>query len=230
MKKIGRNELCPCGSGKKYKHCHIGREDELVLDDTNEISYEMSSRITSLSLVEYGRSQEMIDALDIEELTGISAGIRFIDQKEYNDLNISGHHLTRSGKEGTGGVLVNVLKTRKSDPDNIYVAISSGIGDSILVHQLAHVFDYLGGSRLIPGMARPLSLDLMIPVEHLEHPLEFGYWLEYLRKKFNVQLDADDTIIAYLYDNEMLIKGGGNRKTGPFHIEIKSRSNFEIHK
>lgn len=21
-KKIGRNELCPCGSGKKYKHCH----------------------------------------------------------------------------------------------------------------------------------------------------------------------------------------------------------------
>jgi hypothetical protein len=21
-KKTGRNELCPCGSGKKYKHCH----------------------------------------------------------------------------------------------------------------------------------------------------------------------------------------------------------------
>ena len=21
-KKIGRNELCPCGSGKKYKSCH----------------------------------------------------------------------------------------------------------------------------------------------------------------------------------------------------------------
>ena len=21
-KKIGRNELCPCNSGKKYKHCH----------------------------------------------------------------------------------------------------------------------------------------------------------------------------------------------------------------
>jgi preprotein translocase subunit SecA len=20
--KISRNELCPCGSGKKYKHCH----------------------------------------------------------------------------------------------------------------------------------------------------------------------------------------------------------------
>jgi preprotein translocase subunit SecA len=25
-RKIGRNEPCPCGSGKKYKHCH-GRLD-----------------------------------------------------------------------------------------------------------------------------------------------------------------------------------------------------------
>ncbi|MBT4183263.1 MAG: preprotein translocase subunit SecA, partial [Nitrosomonadales bacterium] len=22
MRKVGRNELCPCGSNKKYKHCH----------------------------------------------------------------------------------------------------------------------------------------------------------------------------------------------------------------
>jgi len=22
MPKVGRNELCPCGSGKKFKHCH----------------------------------------------------------------------------------------------------------------------------------------------------------------------------------------------------------------
>ena len=24
--KPGRNESCPCGSGKKYKHCHLGKE------------------------------------------------------------------------------------------------------------------------------------------------------------------------------------------------------------
>lgn len=23
IKKVGRNEPCPCGSGKKYKHCHV---------------------------------------------------------------------------------------------------------------------------------------------------------------------------------------------------------------
>ncbi len=26
--KIGRNEPCPCGSGKKYKQCHLGKEDD----------------------------------------------------------------------------------------------------------------------------------------------------------------------------------------------------------
>jgi preprotein translocase subunit SecA len=28
--KVGRNDPCPCGSGKKFKHCHEGREAELV--------------------------------------------------------------------------------------------------------------------------------------------------------------------------------------------------------
>jgi len=27
--KIGRNDMCPCGSGKKFKFCHEGRENEL---------------------------------------------------------------------------------------------------------------------------------------------------------------------------------------------------------
>jgi preprotein translocase subunit SecA len=26
MAKVGRNDPCPCGSGKKFKHCH-GRAD-----------------------------------------------------------------------------------------------------------------------------------------------------------------------------------------------------------
>lgn len=30
VRKIGRNELCPCGSGKKFRHCHEGREAELA--------------------------------------------------------------------------------------------------------------------------------------------------------------------------------------------------------
>ena len=29
-KNIGRNTTCPCGSGKKYKKCHLGKQDELM--------------------------------------------------------------------------------------------------------------------------------------------------------------------------------------------------------
>ena len=29
-KNIGRNELCPCGSGKKYKKCHWNTPDEML--------------------------------------------------------------------------------------------------------------------------------------------------------------------------------------------------------
>lgn len=28
--KLGRNDPCPCGSGKKFKNCHMGRENELM--------------------------------------------------------------------------------------------------------------------------------------------------------------------------------------------------------
>lgn len=28
MGKISRNAPCPCGSGKKYKHCHLGTPDD----------------------------------------------------------------------------------------------------------------------------------------------------------------------------------------------------------
>ena len=28
-KKIGRNEPCPCGSGKKYKHCCMQKEQAI---------------------------------------------------------------------------------------------------------------------------------------------------------------------------------------------------------
>jgi len=208
MRKIGRNDPCPCGSGKKFKKCHLGREDELFSDGMAEFSEEQSKRITELPEVDYGRCQEILQALDIKALTGRSEGIRFIDLKTYHGLELFGQSPpSGEGKKGEGGVVVNIYKTSKSDPHNIYIAISSGISDSALIHEVAHVLDYLGGSGLMPGIVKPLSFELGIPVEHLEHPNEYGCWLEYLREKFKIQLDADDTIISYLYQHKMLIPG-----------------------
>ena len=112
MIKIGRNELCPCGSGKKFKKCHMGKEDELVLDGLDDISDEMSARITGLPEINYGRSKEIADALDIKELTGNSIGIKFVDLKRYADLNVFGSPQSKISKEDKGGGLfINVYKT-----------------------------------------------------------------------------------------------------------------------
>jgi hypothetical protein len=222
MGKIGRNDPCPCGSGKKFKKCHLGREDELFSGGESEFSDVMGEKITSLPEVAYGRSKEMLDALDIKNLTGSHFGIRFIDHAAYEALSLGDGRLLDRREGGSGGVMVNIQKTAMSDPDNIYIAITPAIGDSALIHQLAHVFDYLAGSKLMPGLAKPLSFELGIPVEHVEHPHEFGYWLEYLRDQFRVELDADDMIIAYLYDNGLLIKGVDITQQNPPAIKTKS--------
>ena len=222
MKKIGRNEPCPCGSGMKFKQCHLGKEGELASKKMEDFTVEMSRLITELPAVWYGRSREMIDRLDIKTLTGISAGIRFVDLKQYHSLNLSGARSASEEKAGSGGILINVLKTKPSDPDNLYIAVSPDIGDSALVHQLAHILDYLGGSKLAPEIAKPLSFELGLPVEHLEHPHEFGYWLDYLGKLFDVQVDADDAIVTFLFENQMLIKGLDIEKQDQTILKMKS--------
>ena len=222
MTKIGRNDPCPCGSGKKFKRCHMGREVDLVLNGMGDFSDEMSGWITGLPQVSYGRSREMADALDILELTGNSIGIKFVDLKEYTDLNILGSTHPKASKGIEGGIFVNIYKTIKTDPDNIYMAITPDIDESTLVHQSAHVLDYLGGSKLMPGTLDPLSFELGVPVVHLEHTEEFGYWLDYLKKRFDVQLDADDTIIWYLYKRGVLIKGKEVQAKNSFLLRSRS--------
>jgi len=201
----------------------MGREDELALEGMGEVSVEKSAMITALPEVSYGRSREMADALDIEELTGNDTNIRFVDLQTYADLNIFGSSHPKAAKGKPGGVFINLYKTEPTDPHNVYVALSPDIDDSTLIHELAHVLDYLGGSKLMPGALEPLGLELNVPREHLEHPEEYGYWLNHLKQKFDVQLDADDSIILYLYQNGMLIKGSeiqeGNR------LVLRSKSN-----
>jgi len=212
--KFGRNDPCPCGSGKKFKKCHMGKEDELAIDSVGEFTDEMSKKITGLPEVNYGRCREIIDSLDIRELTGNSMGVRLVDIKEYSKLHLFSSSHSKAEEGRGGGVFINVLKTLTTDPDNLYLAISPNIDDSIFIHELAHVLDYLGGSKIMPGAQQPLSMETTIPLEHLDHPEEFGKWLDFLAEKFDVKLDADDTIISYLYKNGKLLKGsvisGGN--------------------
>jgi hypothetical protein len=163
-----------------------------------------------------------MEGLDIKELTGSSVGIKFIDLKTYNELDLLGRRPESRENDTKGGIVVNVLKTLKTDPDHIYIAISPAVTDSVLAHEIAHVLDTLGGAKIMPGIAMPLSFELGLPVEHLEHPYEFGRWLTFLHQKFDIKPDADDAIITYLYENDMLIKGETIAKQDSFILNTKS--------
>jgi hypothetical protein len=206
LPKTGRNDPCPCGSGKKFKKCHMGREGELVLRKKEALDPEAGRKICRLPEVHYGRSREMIEALVQDGILEASLGIKCVDLEAYRNLGVSGQEIPLQGLKGSAGILVNTQKTKENDPAHIYMAITPKIQDSTLIHQIAHVLDYLKGSGTEPGTFRQLSLESGIPADHLDHSQEYGRWLKYLRDRFQVQLDAEDAIVLYLYQNKVLLK------------------------
>ena len=194
-------------------------EKKLIAESLNQISFDKSLMITSLVEVSYGRSKEIRDNLDIKELTGRDMGIRFVDMDAYMRLNIDGG---RRGPNYPDALMINALKTQISDPKNIYIAIKPDVNESSLIHEIAHAMDYLSGSGITPAFAHALALEFFIPLEHLEHTREFGYWFDYLINTFSVVPDAEDTIIYLLYKNNMLIKGEDIKKQNREFLKKKS--------
>jgi hypothetical protein len=226
MKRAGRNDPCPCGSGLKFKKCHWGREDEITPEMNSDLTpEEMGHRITSLPTVDYGHSKEMADALNVNELTGRDVRIKFLDLRVYANLGLLGSGTHEAARGKGGGLFVNPYKTAKADPNHLYVAISPDVDDSTLIHEFAHALAYLKSGKA-PGTLDALGFELDIPVDHLEHTDEFGCWLDYLRKRFGAVLDADDAVILYLYQNGQLIKAAElDEKNGPI-LRAKSERIF----
>jgi SEC-C motif len=206
MIKAGRNEPCPCGSGKKYKKCHLGREGELFLRKNEPLYHEAGKQICALPGVHYGRSKEIIDTLTQEGFLKPSLSIRCIDLEAYRGLGFSGQDIPSETLTDSAGIMVNIHKTEKEDPHHVYLAITPHIQDSTLIHQIAHILDFLSGSKLQPGTFKQMSLETGIPIEHLDHTHDFGYFLDYLKDQFQIELDAEDAIVSYLYQNQLLLK------------------------
>jgi hypothetical protein len=206
MLKAGRNDPCPCGSGKKFKKCHLGREGELFLRKNEALPDEAGKQIVSLPQVHYGRSGEMIEGLTQEGLLNNSLSIKCIDLGAYRDLGFSGQDIPDRTLSDSAGIMINFYKTKEADPHHIYLAITPKIQDSTLIHQIAHVLDYIKSSGEQPGAHNQTSLETGIPVEHLDHTQEFGHWLDFLKDRFQVKLDAEDAIVHYLYLNKILLK------------------------
>ncbi|PIE02003.1 MAG: hypothetical protein CSA81_09085 [Acidobacteria bacterium] len=75
MSKTGRNELCPCGSGKKYKKCCLGKVVSFSFkgDQENVGGVEPSPQGDLVSLPEFKALQSLAESLppgvDLDELT-----------------------------------------------------------------------------------------------------------------------------------------------------------------
>src|SRR4030042_24333 len=204
MIQAGRNSPCPCGSGKKFKKCHLGREGELFLRKNEPLHQEAGEQICRLPEVHYGRSKEIIEAL-IQEgpLDGIHK-VKCIDLEAYRNLGFSGQDIPVLSLAESAGIMVNVHKTKEVDPNHLYLAITPKIQDSTFIHQIAHILDYLKGSKQQPGTYQQMSLETGIPIEHLDHTQEFGHWLDFLKNRFQVKLDAEDAIVSFLYPHQPL--------------------------
>lgn len=63
MKQLGRNDLCWCGSGKKYKYCHLNRERQLP--PTQQEIYEYEKRIFNKRYCLYPEASAMNCSGDI---------------------------------------------------------------------------------------------------------------------------------------------------------------------
>ncbi len=202
---IGRNDPCPCGSGRKFKNCHMGREDEL-LEELGRRRHlgEAAFKITRLPACRNRKALEMVAELEVISPSGKRYELKLVDLEAYLELGV--HGLERI-PEGLEGIFINPAKTMALDPTGLYVAIAPHAHPSSILHELAHALDYARGSRLPAGYGRDLAVTTGIPPELLEHPQEFGDILLELARQFGVELDAEDEIVAFLAERQALLPG-----------------------
>ncbi len=241
--KIGRNQPCPCGSGQKFKHCHLGREQELISRRFSREAGDLAQGIIKLPPADHPRAAQMARGLELVSAGGKRYELKLVDLEAYRRLDAAGG---RQAGKGPGGVLLNPNKTRTLDPSGIYLALSPGVDDSTVVHQLAHVKDMARGRSLPLGMAAELADQTSLPLELLEHSQEFGETMLALAQEHQVALDAEDEIIAILArrrlllpaemllagENQALIKAAENalrylrEHAGEVDARIKSRPGY----
>jgi hypothetical protein len=208
LDRTGRNDPCPCGSGKKFKRCHLGNESQLldILEKRfNPDPAEVARSIMSLPACDHPRAAELAASLELTSAAGRPLSIRLVDLAAYLGLGLSGSG--GQDPEALGGIFLNPIRTRTLDPNTVYLALSPTADDSTVVHQLAHILDMVEGSRLHPGLGNERSGDTGVPVELLEHPQEFGDRLLELSERLGVELDAEDEIVAFLARRKMLLPG-----------------------
>jgi hypothetical protein len=199
-----RNDPCPCGSGKKFKNCHMSHPDDLLTDQMQLSPGEVALRISKLPQAEHEWAKELVKDMVFTSKAGRKVRIKLVDLDAYRQLTLFGQG---ADNLGPGGLMINPFKTRVLDPDHIYIALTPDCNKSTIIHELAHVADLIEGSGMQPERGQAVSKETGIPAEFLEHPQEFAERLLDFSSDYGVQLDAEDEIVAYLARRNLLLPG-----------------------
>ena len=95
MAKPGRNDRCPCGSGKKYKACCLTRDEAA---ERERLAAEQAGRAEARRL-ELRKERDAIaadfaasaDLRDLDET--VDAALRFIQEGELEELETAARHI-----------------------------------------------------------------------------------------------------------------------------------------
>ena len=77
MVKVGRNDKCFCGSGRKYKKCHLDKENKFIMDKENRIFQQMQAK-------EFQRKEQQ----------GLGREIISIDFQGHKFVTVGSHRLS----------------------------------------------------------------------------------------------------------------------------------------
>jgi len=110
LRKVGRNENCPCGSGKKYKNCCLKKKEAQDLESShkNVVSDELSNekrepaQLGGLSAQIqniFGRGCHQLERNEYELAAKSFTSVLRIDQNHYQALTGLGRCLLELGRQ-----------------------------------------------------------------------------------------------------------------------------------
>ncbi len=145
MKKVGRNDLCPCGSGKKYKIC-CGKSNvislELLLD--NELS-KLQADIINYSLDMHGeemsdfladRLEELVIPEDALEMVHFFTVSWFITSINVNDKTILEEYIDHNRSKWTRQRVKDILLSWKHGKPTVAIIQSQDENQLLTLNDL----------------------------------------------------------------------------------------------
>src|SRR5688500_10817928 len=119
MKKTGRNDPCPCGSGKKYKHCCYGKS---ALQTVTTQAAEVSIPAALKSALEHHHAGRLPEA------EAIYQQILSVDPNNAEALHLSGVSAHQRGINDSAVTLINRAITINPTEPRYYSNLGSALG------------------------------------------------------------------------------------------------------